>query len=337
MRPSVGTGRAGLVNDDSGAYESIVESRTYEGTLLIRVEVKQNSTAELTVANSFINAVQLNATNQHAADVPPLVPADLNTSSSFPEQTLQLTAGLGPRNPPQDQELAQELPAVLTYAGITDEGYIATGVNLTEAYALLNTTLIDYLLSPGARDLFANGWSAFSRSIIGSYNNGTALLGRALIAQQGYGANTPDQTIYPFYSNLTFTLPTTDSLLVTFGGGKPPLESDGFWSLTLYDSEGFLTPNPQGVYALGDRSNLTYPDGTRVYGEGSNASSADPYQILIQASDTESPGNWTSNWLPSPAGGGRFSITLRFYSEDESLQTGAYEYPLVQTIPAIVA
>ncbi|KAI7072653.1 hypothetical protein KC352_g42377, partial [Hortaea werneckii] len=108
---------------------------------------------------------------------------------------------------------------------------------------------------------------------------------------------------------------------------------NGFWSITGYEGD-YLIPNPQNVYALGDRSNITYPDGSRVYGSGAqsrsnNSLSNEQFQILIQPADVAPPTNWTSNWLPGPVGGGDMSALLRWYSAQESLVNGSYAYPVV--------
>ncbi|KAI7093225.1 hypothetical protein KC352_g39946, partial [Hortaea werneckii] len=108
---------------------------------------------------------------------------------------------------------------------------------------------------------------------------------------------------------------------------------NGFWSITGYEGD-YLIPNPQNVYALGDRSNITYPDGSRVYSSGaqnrSNYSMSNAqFQILVQPADVAPPANWSSNWLPGPVGGGDMSALLRWYSAQESLVNGSYAYPVV--------
>jgi len=87
--------------------------------------------------------------------------------------------------------------------------------------------------------------------------------------------------------------------------GKPPT---AFWSLTPY-VDNYLVPNGLDRYSLHEQSNITYADGTMVYGAGDTEG---PFEILIQAADVPPPKNWTSNWLPAPAGGGSFSVNCEF-------------------------
>jgi hypothetical protein len=64
----------------------------------------------------------------------------------------------------------------------------------------------------------------------------------------------------------------------------PPVEA--FWSITMYDAEGFQVANPLERFAIGDRDDLTY-----------NADGS--LDIYMQH---ESPGDdKASNWLPAPA------------------------------------
>lgn len=65
----------------------------------------------------------------------------------------------------------------------------------------------------------------------------------------------------------------------------------GFWSLTAYNTEQALVSNPLNRYALGDRSNLTYVDGSPVYGSGSKNES---FQVLVQPANVQPPKKWTT-------------------------------------------
>jgi hypothetical protein len=74
--------------------------------------------------------------------------------------------------------------------------------------------------------------------------------------------------------------------------------------LTAYDAEQFLVSNPLNRYALSDRSNITYADGSLVYGGEGHAN--DSFELLIQPADLEPPKNWTSKYV--------VLITLCFYA-----------------------
>ena len=73
----------------------------------------------------------------------------------------------------------------------------------------------------------------------------------------------------------------------------PPV--DAFWSLTMYDAEGFQAANPLNRFAIGDRDALKFnPDGS--------------LDLYIQ---NENPGpDKESNWLPAPKSG-QLGLTLR--------------------------
>ena len=116
------------------------------------------------------------------------------------------------------------------------------------------------------------------------------------------------------------------------------MNETGFWSLTAYGADNFLIDNPYNIYALGDRSNITYPNGDRVYSTSTATANPDQegsFQILVQAADTPPPENWTSNWLPAPAGGGDVIALLRFYEAGTKLLEGQYPYPVLSRIAAI--
>jgi hypothetical protein len=73
----------------------------------------------------------------------------------------------------------------------------------------------------------------------------------------------------------------------------PPVNA--FWSLTLYDAEGFQVANELKRFAIGDRDALEF---------GADGS----LDIYIQH---EQPEQGESNWLPAPEGG--FNLCGRLY------------------------
>ncbi|CAI4213609.1 unnamed protein product [Parascedosporium putredinis] len=112
---------------------------------------------------------------------------------------------------------------------------------------------------------------------------------------------------------------------------KPKVRKNGFWSLTAYDGKGYLIPNDLNRASLGDRSALTFPDGTPL----SDDSEDGTFQILAQPADNPPPANWTSNWIPTPAGGGVVSLSLRLYGAELEMSDGTWVYPDVKVIDAI--
>lgn len=156
-----------------------------------------------------------------------------------------------------------------------------------------------------------NGWQV-SREGIGVYGN--SYLKRAIVAMGGLGANLPRDAIYP--------LAVADAEGSVMNGRNnyvlhfdkddlPPVEA--FWSLTMYDAQGFQVPNPLNRFALGDRDPLRYnPDGS--------------LDIYIQR---ESPGaEREANWLPSPDG--VLGLTMRLYDPKPAALDGTWNPPAIQ-------
>ncbi|KAH8891775.1 hypothetical protein GQ53DRAFT_823209 [Thozetella sp. PMI_491] len=254
-------------------------------------------------------------------------PMGLDQSSI--ETLLEVVARVASYNPPIQ---AEYLPAVVQNfkaAGLSNGHYTPpSDVN----YASANTLVLNGVLSllGSGLESFGNGWVDLLPQYSGNFHDGYAA--RSWIAFTGYLQLVQDVVIYPQY-NGTMSLAANESYIFTFPSGKPPVQ--GFWSLTAYNSESYLIPNPINVYSLGDRSNITYPDGTRVYEDNSRN---DPFSILIQPADLSPSANWTSNWLPAPAGGGSFTVNLRFYAPTEPLVVGgSYVYPIVTKQGAILA
>ena len=94
-----------------------------------------------------------------------------------------------------------------------------------------------------------HGW-AIPNPKIGNY--GTDYLYRAETASVGLGANTPREAMYPIALTDAARQPLTGSTayrMVFRRGQAPPARA--FWSLTLYDSSGYLVANPAHRYAIG--------------------------------------------------------------------------------------
>ena len=239
-------------------------------------------------------------------------------------QLLELTARLYPFNLPENRTDVPRVTSILAAAGLANGSYTAPSSNLnyTLAGLLVNSTISKTLQSPSRYEIYGDGGRGLLPSESGDFHSD--YINRAYIAWSAYLELQTYEALYPSYfgparatksttSNL-LSLLADQSLLFTFSS-KPPVS--GFWSLTAYGQNNFLVPNPLHRFSLGDRSNVTYPDGSLVYGIGGSSSkdhnedNDKPFQLLMQAADVPPPVNWTSNWLPAPAGGGNFTVNLR--------------------------
>jgi hypothetical protein len=155
-----------------------------------------------------------------------------------------------------------------------------------------------------------NGWRILSQNM-GSY--GQDYLQRACIELAGLGANLPDDAIYPLSFVDGDGQPYDgkhDYVLHFDASSMPPAQA--FWSLTLYDDEGFQVPNALDRFAIGDRDDLTF---------GADRS----LDLLIQH-DSPGPGA-ENNWLPAPAG--PFNLCLRLYYPSPRALDGTWMPPPV--------
>lgn len=153
-----------------------------------------------------------------------------------------------------------------------------------------------------------NGWS-IGRSGMGVY--GTDYLYRALIAMVGLGANLAEDAIYPLLTtDAAGDQPTGehDYVLHFEADQIPPV--DAFWSVTMYDRDGYTVPNQIDRYAIGDRDDLTFE------ADGS---------LDIYIGQTNPGPELQSNWLPAP--GGPLGITMRLYNPRPEILDGRWNPP----------
>jgi hypothetical protein len=144
-----------------------------------------------------------------------------------------------------------------------------------------------------------NGWLISSKT--GSY--GTDYAGRALVDVVGLGAPRPSLSMYPFAITDSNLHPLTGATryVVHVAAKYLPFPARSFWSLTLYDGNGFLVPNRAGVYLVNNRSHVALnPDGS--------------LDIYLQPTAPTNPVQ-RRNWLPSPAGR-PFRLILRLYEPE---------------------
>jgi hypothetical protein len=157
-----------------------------------------------------------------------------------------------------------------------------------------------------------NGWQ-MNTDTMGVYGN--YYLKRAIIATFALGANPQDDAIYPVNISDADGKPLTGEHKYVLHIKKeelPPV--DAFWSVTMYDEQGFQVANPINRFAIGDRDQLKYnPDGS--------------LDLYLQ---NESPGSGKeSNWLPSPASG-ILGVTMRLYAPRAEILDGRWTPPAIR-------
>jgi hypothetical protein len=166
-----------------------------------------------------------------------------------------------------------------------------------------------------------NGWS-MNTDTMGVYGN--YYLKRAIIAQYGLGANLPEDAIYPANLGDESGKPLDGANKYTLHFNKydmPP--ANAFWSVTLYDAEGYQVANPLDRFAVSSWMPFKYnPDGS--------------LDLYFQ---NESPGKEKEvNWLPAPKG--VFNLTMRIYAPKSDALTGKWNPPPVtraQPLPSLGA
>ena len=158
-----------------------------------------------------------------------------------------------------------------------------------------------------------NGWTYNLDT--GDY--GTDYLLRAAVAKYAFGANSPQEALYPSLAVDDKGQPLTGSnnYVIHFAKDKLPPVNE-FWSITMYNSKNYLVENPINRNSIGDRT-----EGLKYNSDGS-------LDIYFQHA---SPGkDKESNWLPSPTD--NFNLFLRLYGPQEVVLKGEYQIPPVQVV-----
>jgi len=156
----------------------------------------------------------------------------------------------------------------------------------------------------------ANNWS-MNTDTMGVYGN--YYLKRAIVTQVGLGANLPEDAVYPLNLGDQSGKPLdgVNKYVVHFRKDEiPPV--DAFWSITLYDPEGFQVANTINRFAVSS---------WMPFKRDSDGS----LTLYIQ---NENPGSeQESNWLPAPKG--PFNLTMRLYAPRSEALTGRWNPPPV--------
>ena len=159
-----------------------------------------------------------------------------------------------------------------------------------------------------------NGWS-MNTDTMGIY--GDYYLKRAIVTMLGLGANQPADAIYPMNIADADGKPMTGGQKYVLHFSKeelPPVEA--FWSVTMYDAEGYQAASPINRFAVSSWMPLKYnADG-----------SLDLYiQHDYPGADKE------ANWLPAPQKG-PLGVTMRLYAPKSNALDGRWNPPAVKQV-----
>ena len=155
--------------------------------------------------------------------------------------------------------------------------------------------------------------------MVGSMNTdtmgvyGNYYLKRALVAREGLVANVHEDAIYPLNLADETGKPLDGANKYTLHFDKaslPPVNA--FWSVTLYDNDGFQVANALNRFAVSSWMPFSF-------------SSDGSLDLYFQ---NESPGaDKEANWLPAPKG--PFNLTMRLYAPKSDALTGKWNPPPV--------
>jgi hypothetical protein len=254
------------------------------------------------------------ATRPASATTPPPPPArvaNMSTSEFFNRFAQLLTA-----NPPHqdDGPMVKALAELGIRAGerfpatSQDPAFEAGVQTAKELLAKAET-----LRGEGQRG--PTGWSGGTANV-GRY--GTNYLARAVVARIGLGANPPEDAVYLNCNRDSTGAPLDASKRYRMHFDKsrlPPV--DAFWSVTMYDGQGYFVNNPIGRYAIGDRDQVRYNQ------DGS-------LDLFIQTGKPANP----DNWLPAAKPPAPIVLSFRLYWPREEILKGKWNPPPVVVVAA---
>lgn len=169
----------------------------------------------------------------------------------------------------------------------------------------------------GAIEQQSHGPANWRMTVEGMGDYGTDYALRAGVALVGLGANWPEDAVYPntAIDSRGAPLNGAHAYRIHFEPGSlPPVRA--FWSITLYDEEGFLPEIAGGRHAITDRDGLVYePDGALV--------------LVIAPQKPE--GVPESNWLPAPDED-PFALTARLYWPKPQALSSDWTMPAVERL-----
>ncbi|HXB86543.1 DUF1254 domain-containing protein, partial [Mycobacterium sp.] len=215
-------------------------------------------------------------------------------------------------NPPHPTDFSQ-LARIANLGIVAGEPFDASRFS-AEELAEIDTgraaALQDMLAALNTLGTNIDGWTTFTETM-GVYGN--YYFKRAVVTLVGLGANPAEDAVYPLLTADADGNPVAgeNDYVIHFDADKLP-PAYAFWSVTMYDAEGFQVANELDRFAIGDRDPLTY-----------NADGS--LDLYLQHTN---PGPVReSNWLPAPLG--PLGITMRLYAPKREVLDGRWHPPAV--------
>jgi hypothetical protein len=215
-------------------------------------------------------------------------------------------------NPPHPTDFSQ-LARIANLGIVTGEPFDTSRFS-AEELAEIDTgraaALQDMLAALNTLGNSIDGWTTFTETM-GVYGN--YYFKRAVVTLVGLGANPAEDAVYPLLTADADGNPVAgeNDYVIHFDADKLP-PAYAFWSVTMYDAEGFQVANELDRFAIGDRDPLTY-----------NADGS--LDVYLQHTN---PGpERESNWLPAPLG--PLGITMRLYAPKREVLDGRWHPPAV--------
>jgi hypothetical protein len=168
-----------------------------------------------------------------------------------------------------------------------------------------------------SRGPFRDGWTVPDPAM---GRPGPHLLSRAVTQMTAMGANVPEEAVYfsAYRDGAGAVLNGANRYRLTFpAGALPPVNRLGFWSITMYDREGYLVKNPAARYVIRPDT-----EGLRFDADGS---------LTLHLQATAPEGAPAGNWLPSPSAD--FFVNLRAYLPSEEITQGRWFPPAIRRQP----
>jgi hypothetical protein len=220
-------------------------------------------------------------------------------------------------NPPHPTDFSQ-LARIANLGIVAGEPFDASRFS-AEELAEIDTgraaALQDMLAALNTLGTNIDGWTTFTETM-GVYGN--YYFKRAVVTLIGLGANPAEDAVYPLLTADADGNPVAgeNDYVIHFDADKLP-PAYAFWSVTMYDAEGFQVANELDRFAIGDRDPLTY-----------NADGS--LDLYLQHTN---PGpERESNWLPAPLG--PLGITMRLYAPKREVLDGRWHPPAVRNVGA---